>query len=97
MKDIYGAYLWSISHTIRKTIPTSTSIVNIRKGVFNFELEGKSIKTETTTWLDFLNGWKAKTEQMLTSEAWNKSKKARAKIRIRDPSRKNNNIDEDLI
>ena len=39
------------------------------------EFIGKSIKTETTTWLEFPNGEKVIVEQMLASEERNKSKR----------------------
>ena len=39
-----------------------------------FELIGKSMETETTTWLEFLNGGKAVVEQILVSKERKKSK-----------------------
>ena len=38
--------------------------------------KGKSIETETTTWLEFLDRRKANVEQILVSEDRNKSEKA---------------------
>ena len=35
------------------------------------ELVGKSMETETTTWSEFPNGWKAIVEQILASEEIN--------------------------
>ena len=41
-----------------------------------YELFGKSMETETSTWSEFLNGGKAIVEQILASEERNKSKRA---------------------
>ena len=40
------------------------------------EFDGKSMKTETATWSEFPNGWKAIVEQILQSEEINKSSRA---------------------
>ena len=40
-----------------------------------FELTGKSMEAETTTWSEFPNGEKAIVEQILKSEEINKSKR----------------------
>ena len=45
-------------------------------GAFHCEYDGKSMETETTTWLEFPNGAKAIVKQILASEEWNKSKRA---------------------
>ena len=45
------------------------------KGI-HCESDGKSVETETTTWSEFPNGWKAIVEQILVSEEINKSKRA---------------------
>ena len=42
----------------------------------HFEFDGKSMKTETTTWSEFPNGGKVIVEQILATEEINKSKKA---------------------
>ena len=47
-----------------------------------FELVGKSIETETTTWSEFPNGAKAMVEQILASEEINKSKRAGLRISL---------------
>ena len=41
-----------------------------------YELDGKSMKTETTTWSEFSNGGKAIVEQIVASEEMNKSERA---------------------
>ena len=41
-----------------------------------FELDGKLMETETTTWSKFPNGEKATVEQIIVSEKRNKSKRA---------------------
>ena len=43
-------------------------------GTSRYEYDGKSMKTETTTWSEFPNGGKAIAERMLESEERNKSK-----------------------
>ena len=45
-------------------------------GASRCEFDGKSMETETTTWLEFFNGGKAIVEQILASEEGNKSKRA---------------------
>ena len=45
-------------------------------GTSRCEFDGKSKKTETTTWSEFPNGGKAIVEQMLASEEINKFKRA---------------------
>ena len=40
------------------------------------EFDGKSMETETTTWLEFPNGGKAIVEQILASQERKKSKRA---------------------
>ena len=45
-------------------------------GTSHFVLNGKSIKTETTTWSEFANGRKTIAEQILASEERNNSKRA---------------------
>ena len=44
-------------------------------GTSCFELDGKSMKTETKTWSEFPDGGKAIVEQILASEERKKSKK----------------------
>ena len=44
-------------------------------GTSCFELDGKSMKTETKTWSEFSDGGKAIVEQILASEERNKSKR----------------------
>ena len=46
-------------------------------GGFCCEYDGNSMETEIKTWSEFSNGGKAIVEQMLASEEWNKSKRAR--------------------
>ena len=60
-----------------ETLPISTiivisSAVNVAS---LFELEGKSIETERTTWSEFLNREKYFVEKMPASEEVNKSKR----------------------
>ena len=60
-----------------ETLPISTiivisSAVNVAS---LFELEGKSIETERTTWSEFLNREKDFVEKMPASEEVNKSKR----------------------
>ena len=45
-------------------------------GASRCEFDGKSMETETTTWLEFSNGGKAIVEQIVASEERNKSKRA---------------------
>ena len=45
-------------------------------GVSRCEFDGKSMESETTTWLEFPNERKVIVEQILVSEERNKSKKA---------------------
>ena len=45
-------------------------------GASHCEFDEKSMKTETTTWSEFLNGGEAIVEQILESEEINKSKRA---------------------
>ena len=41
-----------------------------------YELVEKLMETDTSTWLEFPNGWKAIVEQIIASEERNKSKRA---------------------
>ena len=45
-------------------------------GASRCEFDGKSVKTEITSWSELSNGGKAIVEQMLVSEEINKSKRA---------------------
>ena len=56
------------------------------KGAFPFEFEGKSIKTETKTWLELPHGEKATIEQTLASEEVNESRRTGLWELVRDPS-----------
>ena len=40
-----------------------------------YELVEKLMETDTSTWLEFPNGWKSIVEQILASEERNKSKR----------------------
>ena len=45
-------------------------------GASRFEFDGKSMETETATWLEFPNGGRVIVKQILASEEINKSKRA---------------------
>ena len=55
------------------------------------------METETTTWSEFPNEWKAIVEQILTSEEINKSKKAGLWEPVWDPSRKVNHLSKVIL
>ena len=63
---------------ITKTIPISMRIVKnyMMKLGIPFQVDGKSMETEATTWSKFPSGEKANVEQILVSEYRNKSKRA---------------------
>ena len=47
-----------------------------RNEASRFEFNGKSMETDTTTWLEFSNGGKAIVEEIVASKEINKSKRA---------------------
>ena len=80
--------LWNISQMIMKTVPISTRIVisyTMKWGI-PFWVDGKSMETETIT-SKFPNGGKAVVKQILALKDRNKSKRARLRVTVRDPSK----------
>ena len=69
---------WNISQFITKIIPISTrKVIAMRRNeASRFEFNGKSMETDTTTWLEFSNGGKAIVEEIVASKEINKSKRA---------------------
>ena len=68
---------WSIFLKIKKTIPVSMRKVKgyTMKWGIRFEFGKKSLETETTTWSEFPNGWKAIVKQVIAPEKRKKSKR----------------------
>ena len=61
---------WNISQMIKKTNLISTKIVMsyaMKQGI-RYEIDGKSMESETATWSEFPTGGKAIVEQILISK-----------------------------